>query len=110
MALKIRLRQHGRTNRQTYRLVVMDGRNRRDGKYLEALGSYDPLKADNNFICNSERIQHWLSMGAELSENVKNMLKKASPELIQKLRDKSEAKRVKTVAKRRQAKKSEPKK
>ncbi len=51
MVLKIRLRQQGRTNRQTYRLVVTDIRNPRDGKYLEMIGWYNPFsqkeKADS---------------------------------------------------------------
>jgi len=105
MALKIRFRQHGRTNRQTFRLVVTDIRNPRDGKYLEAIGSYDPLKAENNFICDTERLKHWVSLGAEISENVEQMLARTSPEVIREMRARKQAKQLKMAAKRRSAKK-----
>jgi small subunit ribosomal protein S16 len=57
MALKIRLRQQGRNNRPFYRLVVADVRSPRDGKYLEALGWYNPFEAeaDRSFSANAER-------------------------------------------------------
>lgn len=104
MALKIRLRQQGRTNRQTYRLVVTDIRNPRDGKYLEAVGFYNPLKADKNFSLNAERLTYWLSLGAELSENAEKLIAKEAPQIIQDLQAKRQAKRLKENAKRRQRK------
>ncbi len=69
MALKIRLRRQGRTNRPFYRLVVAEGASRRDGKYLEALGWYDPLQEEGplNLQLKPERIEHWLGQGAILS-------------------------------------------
>ena len=70
MALKIRLRQQGRTNRPFYRIVVADARTRRDGKYVESLGWYNPFEADEskNFALDADRVQYWLNTGAELSE------------------------------------------
>ena len=101
MALKIRLRQQGRTNRQTFRLVVTDIRNPRDGKYLETLGSYDPLQAENNFKVDAERLTYWLGKGAQLSENAQQLLAKVIPDVIQGMTRKQQEKRIKMAAKRR---------
>jgi len=105
MALKIRLRQQGRTNRQTFRLVVTDIRNPRDGKYLEVLGAYDPFRAENNFSLNADRLSYWLGLGAELSESAEQLIAKKSPDLIKALHAKQHAKRVKLAGKRRSMKK-----
>ncbi len=108
MALIIRLRQQGRRNRPFYRLVVTDGRTRRDGKYHESLGWYDPLKKDNvdNISVNSERVQHWLDHGAEMSDNVKALLRTASPEIVTKLKEKEMAHLAKEAEKRKQRNKA----
>jgi len=84
MALKIRLRQHGRTNRSFFRLVVTDARSPRDGKYVEALGWYNPVEAedDKKLFFKADRIQHWLNLGAELTESAASLIKKTSPEII----------------------------
>ncbi len=102
MALKIRLRQQGRSNRQTFRLVVTDIRNPRDGKYLEMIGSYNPFQGENNFKINEERLNYWLSKGAEISENAQKLIALASPQVIKDLHEKEHAKRVKLTAKRRE--------
>ncbi len=60
--LKIRLRQQGRKNRQTYRLVVTDIRNPRDGKYLEMIGWYNPFSNTNDSQLNIERINYWVGL------------------------------------------------
>lgn len=101
MALKIRLRQQGRKNRQTYRVVVADERSPRDGKYIEMLGWYDPNAAENNFSVNAERISYWLSQGAQITPQVTAITTKAAPEVMKEHRAKIEAKKVKMCAKRR---------
>jgi small subunit ribosomal protein S16 len=101
MAVKIRLRQQGRTNRQTYRLVVADSRSPRDGKYIEMLGWYQPMEAQNNLFVNSERVNHWLAQGAEISEQAKVLLSKAAPDVYKTYNEKLQAKRTKMTAKRR---------
>jgi small subunit ribosomal protein S16 len=106
MALKIRLRLQGRKNRQTFRLVLTDIRNPRDGKYLETLGSYDPFKENNNFTLDAERINYWLGKGAEISENAQKLIGKAAPEIVTGLRSKVHAKKLKEASKRRAAKKA----
>ncbi len=101
MALVIRMRQQGRKNRQTFRLVVTDKRNPRDGKYLESLGSYDPHRAQNNLQVNAERLSYWMSKGAQISDSAQKLVKGVAPEIIQKMKDQKSAMRVKKAAVRR---------
>lgn len=84
MALAIRLRQQGRKNHAFYRVVVMDERSRRDGKYLEALGWYNPYetKEELELSINADRIQHWLNVGAQMTQSVANLVQRAAPSLI----------------------------
>jgi small subunit ribosomal protein S16 len=109
MAVKIRLRQQGRKNRQTFRLVVTDIRNPRDGKYLETLGSYDPHSAKLNLQLNTERLNYWLSKGAELSPSAEKLVKGVAPEVIKALKSQQNAARVKQAAQRRRLKKADKK-
>ncbi len=104
MAVKIRMRQQGRKNRQTFRLVVTDIRNPRDGKYVETLGSYDPHKKESNITVNTERLSYWLSKGAVLSERAERLVKGVAPDVIRELVEKRNAKRVKLAAVRRKKK------
>lgn len=106
MALKIRLRQQGRKNRQTYRLVVTDVRAPRDGKYIELLGWYQPAETQNTLHVDAERVNHWLSLGAQLTTQARSLVQKAAPQVIKTFQEKIEAKRVKLAAKRRAGKKS----
>lgn len=78
--LKIRLRQQGRRNQKTYRLVVMDSRTPRDGKYLEMVGSYDPhTDGEKELSVQEDRIAYWLEKGAQLSEKAAALIKRAAP-------------------------------
>jgi small subunit ribosomal protein S16 len=103
MALKIRLRQQGRTNRAFYRLVVTDARSPRDGKYVEALGWYNPIEVedDKKLSFKADRIQYWLNLGAELTESAESLIKKISPEIIRAQTEKRLASRAKEAAKRK---------
>ena len=102
MVLKIRLRQQGRRNRLAYRLVVMDSRARRDGKYVDMLGSYDPHLGDQKELSlYEERISHWLDKGAQLSEKAEALVARGAPSIIKGLREKERAKQVKQSKKRR---------
>lgn len=107
MALKIRLRQQGRTNRTSYRLVVTDSRSPRDGKYVEALGWYNPIEVeeDKKMAFKADRIQYWLGLGAQFTENVECLIKKAAPSVIREYNEKRLAHRAKMTAKRRESKK-----
>lgn len=108
MALKIRLRQQGRNNRPFYRLVLTDVRAPRDGKYLEALGWYNPFEVelDKNLCINAERIQHWINLGAEISESAEALVAKAAPSIIRQKTEKALALKAKSTAKRKARKKA----
>ena len=73
----LRLRREGTKNRPFYRIVAADQRFKRDGRFLEILGHYDPQSEDNKVTVNTERAQHWISQGAQPSDTVRQLLKKA---------------------------------
>jgi small subunit ribosomal protein S16 len=80
MALKLRLARHGRKKAPFYAIVAADSRAPRDGNYLEKLGTYDPRQpkdSDKRVILNAERIQYWMSQGAQPTERVAFFLGKA---------------------------------
>ncbi len=77
MSVKIRLKRTGSKNKPTYRIVVADSRSPRDGKFIEEVGWYLPLKSEDNFQLNLERIEYWLKNGAQPSETVGSFIKKA---------------------------------
>jgi small subunit ribosomal protein S16 len=57
--------------------VVADGRSPRDGRFIENIGTYDPRKASNNFTVNLDRAKYWVGKGAQPSDTVRSILKKA---------------------------------
>ena len=74
MAVKIKLKRLGKIREPYYRIVVADARTKRDGRAIEEIGSYNP-KADPSIIeVNSERVQHWLSVGAQPTDPVRHLL------------------------------------
>jgi len=60
-----------------YRIVVADGRSPRDGRFIENIGTYDPQKAKDNFTVNLDRAKYWVAKGAQPSDTVRSILKKA---------------------------------
>lgn len=80
MAVRIRLARGGAKKRPFYRIVAADARSPRDGRFLERLGSYNPLlksEDDNRIVLNEERIRYWLGQGAQVSDRVARFLDKA---------------------------------
>ena len=75
MAVKIKLKRLGRTRVPTYRIVVADARTKRDGRAIEEIGKYHPKEEPSFIEVNSERAQHWLSVGAQPTEPVMTILK-----------------------------------
>ena len=75
MAVKIKLKRLGRTRVPTYRIVVADARTKRDGRAIEEIGKYHPKEEPSLIEVNSERAQHWLSVGAQPTEPVLTILK-----------------------------------
>jgi small subunit ribosomal protein S16 len=76
--VRIRLARCGRRNAAYWRLGAFDSRTRRDGQPIEYLGSYDPHKEkdEDKMAINRERVEHWLSKGAQPTETVANLLRK----------------------------------
>lgn len=77
MALKIRLARGGSKKRPYYRIVVADSRMPRDGRYIEKVGTYDPLQprgSENRVTLIADRVQHWLSKGAKPTDRVHRFL------------------------------------
>ena len=78
MAVKIRMKRVGAKNAPVFRIVVADSRSPRDGKFIEEIGTYQPLKKGDNFKMDLERAKYWLSKGAQPSDTVASFIKKAS--------------------------------
>ena len=77
MSVKIRLTRMGTRKKPFYRIIVTDSRKKRDGKYLENLGVYNPLNEEDHQVdLKEERIRDWLSKGARPSHTVKILLNK----------------------------------
>jgi small subunit ribosomal protein S16 len=76
MAVKIRLARHGTKKRPFYRIVVADSESPRDGRFLEKVGTYNPLLEPAEVQLNNERIKYWMDQGAIPSDTVKSLLKK----------------------------------
>ncbi|MDI9369797.1 MAG: 30S ribosomal protein S16 [Synergistaceae bacterium] len=77
MAVRIRLARHGRKKAPFYRLVVADSRSPRDGRYIEQLGTYDPMKDPAAIKVDEDRAMHWLTVGATPSDTARSILRKA---------------------------------
>lgn len=76
MAVKIRLARHGAKKKPFYRIVVADSESPRDGRFLENVGTYDPLFDPAKVSLKPERISYWMKKGAIPSNTVKSLLKK----------------------------------
>ncbi|MBI3803301.1 MAG: 30S ribosomal protein S16 [Nitrospirae bacterium] len=77
MAVKIRLTRMGRHKRPFYRIIVTDSQSPRDGRFVEILGTYDPLSDQGGVNLKEERAIGWLKKGAEVSETVRSLFTKA---------------------------------
>ncbi|GAA3355591.1 MULTISPECIES: 30S ribosomal protein S16 [Saccharopolyspora] len=74
MAVKIKLARIGKIREPHYRIVVADSRTRRNGRAIETIGQYHPMENPSRIIVDSERAQHWLSVGAQPTEPVQAIL------------------------------------
>ena len=72
------MKRVGAKNSPVYRIVVADGRSPRDGKFIEEIGTYQPLRKEGNFTLDLERAKYWVSKGAEPSDTVASFIKKAN--------------------------------
>jgi small subunit ribosomal protein S16 len=78
MSVKIRMKRVGAKNTPVFRIVVADSRSPRDGKFIEEIGTYQPLQKGDNFKLDLERANYWVSKGAQPSDTVASFLKKAT--------------------------------
>ena len=76
--LVIRMARAGTKKRPVYHIVVADSRSPRDGKCIEEIGTYQPLKQGENFTLKLDRAQYWVSKGAQPSDTVASFIKKAA--------------------------------
>lgn len=75
MAVSIRLRREGTKNSPYYKVVVTDKRSPRDGKFIEIIGAYHPKKPGHNSTLKIDRVEYWISKGAQPSDTVRSLIK-----------------------------------
>ena len=75
--VKIRLRRMGAKKAPYYRIVVADSRCPRDGRFIEEIGTYDPMAEGENLKVDQERVAYWIANGAQPTDTVRGLLKKA---------------------------------
>ena len=82
MAVRIRMKKLGRKHRPFFRICAVDSRAPRDGRVLEELGTYDPMipETDARAEMDHDRMAYWLGVGAQMSDNVRVLVKKYGPE------------------------------
>ena len=74
MAVKLRLKRMGSKQRPFYRIVAADSRSPRDGRFIETVGTYDPIKKEDNVTVDEEKALKWLNNGAQPTDTVKSIL------------------------------------
>jgi small subunit ribosomal protein S16 len=75
MAVKIRLARHGAKKKPFYRIVVADSESPRDGRFIESIGTYDPVRQPAAVDIKQERVKYWLSQGAKPTDTVRSLIK-----------------------------------
>ena len=78
MAVKIRLARHGAKKRPYYRIIVADARSRRDGRFIEEVGRYNPCVDPSYIKFDKERLQYWLGCGAQPTDTVARLIKQTA--------------------------------
>lgn len=76
MSVKIRLARHGAKKKPFYRIVVAESESPRDGRFLEMVGTYNPLQEPAEVLLKAERVKYWIDQGAIPTDTVKSLLKK----------------------------------
>ena len=76
MAARIRLQRHGKKRRPFYRLVAVDSRSQRDGRFIERIGYYDPMTDPADIVIDTEKALKWLRTGAQPSDTARNLMSK----------------------------------
>ena len=76
MAVKLRLKRMGSKQKPFYRIVAADSRSPRDGRFIETVGTYNPIVKENNVTVDEEKVMKWLNNGAQPTDTVKSLLSK----------------------------------
>ncbi|MGA3179148.1 MAG: 30S ribosomal protein S16 [Verrucomicrobiota bacterium] len=82
MAVRIRMKRVGAKNAPYFRIVVADSRSPRDGKFIEEIGTYQPMKKGDNVKVDLDRAKYWISKGAQPSGTVASFLKKLGKAVV----------------------------
>lgn len=102
MAVVLRLSRHGGKKNPFYRIVSTDKQKKRDGRYLEIIGTYNPMVNPSKVVLQKEKIEKWLAQGAKPTEIVRALIKKNIPGLIEGI----EKGRLNKIQARRKARKT----
>lgn len=102
MAVKIKLARFGTKSKPFYRIVASEKGTKRDGRFIERLGTYDPMTAPATVALNEARVQRWLSEGAQPTEVVRRLIQKSFPGVIEKREEHQRAKIQAARKKRKQ--------
>lgn len=101
MAVTLRLARHGQKKRPYYRIVAAEKQARRDGRFIEIIGNYDPTSNPPKIVLKEDRVKRWISNGAIPSASVATIIKKNIPGLLE---EKTRKQKEKIVAARKQRK------
>lgn len=102
MAVTLRLARHGQKNRPFYRIVATETANRRDGKFIEIIGTYNNMSEPAVAKLNEEKIRKWIAVGAQTSGVVRDLIKKQIPGLVE-AREENQLKKLQAARKARKA-------
>lgn len=83
MAVTLRLARHGQKKRPYYRIVAAEHSCRRDGRFIEIVGTFNPLTEPPQITLKEDRVKHWVGVGAQTSQQVSAIIKKQIPGLIE---------------------------
>jgi small subunit ribosomal protein S16 len=107
MAVKIRLKRGGAKHAAYYRIVVADARNQRDGRFIDQVGTYNPLPSEYKLTLDEDKIIDWLNKGAQLTDTVRSLVSKKG--VLAKFADQKAKKVVKKEATAKKTTKKESK-
>ena len=79
----LRLSRHGTKDRPYYKIIAVDSRKRRDGRPIEQIGTYNPMVEGVNFTLDIEKADKWISTGAQPSDTVRSIIKKAKAQALE---------------------------
>lgn len=100
MAVTLRLSRHGQTKRPFYRIVATEKASRRDGKFIEIVGTLNTMTEPQTINLKEERVKHWISVGALPSSVVKRLIMKQIPNLIEE-KEAHQVKKIQAARKKR---------